>query len=230
MIDDNVSVGQAELNRQAIRCTHIHTHRFDRIRFPEPFKQRNDFFLFASSTHFQYLTSDQIAKDCIRVMPLAACILINSKKLRGVERLLLIQLQSFSFQFLECHGLETLLHEARTHSCGSSDMRKRLRASQRADLLAQTGGRLPAPATRRIRFGKGFVTRQTAKAAFQEEHFDAMLSQGTISFLSGSRIMNFDALPVTMRAGGLGGGCSHLHSNRPIGEPLLLHNMQPVQV
>ncbi|HVB20521.1 MAG TPA: hypothetical protein VNG51_01065 [Ktedonobacteraceae bacterium] len=76
----------------------------------------------------------------------------------------------------------------------------------------------------------GFATLKAAKAAFQQDHFDGMLSQGTISFLSGSRIMNFDALRVTMRAGGLGRCCYHLHSNRPIGEPLLVHNMQPVEV
>ena len=147
----------------------------------------------------------------------AACILINAEKRWGVERLQLIQVQSFSFELLECHRVETLLHEAGTDSSGSGDMRKRLGTGQLADLLAQTGSRLPAPATRRIRFRKGFATLKTAKAAFQYDQLDGMLSQGTISFLSGSRIMNFDALLVTMRAGGLGRCCHHLHSNRPIG-------------
>ena len=73
-------------------------------------------------------------------------------------------------------------------------MRDRLRVGQFADLFAQTRGRLPSPATRRIWFRKGFSTAQTAKAAFQHDQFDSMLSQRTISFLSGSRIMDFDAL------------------------------------
>jgi hypothetical protein len=67
-------------------------------------------------------------------------------------RLQLIQVQSFSFELLECHRVETLLHEAGTDSNGSGDMRKRLGTGQLADLLAQTGSRLPAPATRCIRF------------------------------------------------------------------------------
>ena len=42
--------------------------------------------------------------------------------------------------------------------------------------------------------------------------------------------MNFDALLVTVRAGGLGRGCHHRYSDRPIGEPFLVHNMELGQV
>src|SRR6266571_6908686 len=37
---------------------------------------------------------------------------INPQKLRGIERLLLIQVQSFFLELLKCHALETLLHKA----------------------------------------------------------------------------------------------------------------------
>src|SRR5947209_4674714 len=178
----------------------------------------------------EHLTSDHITDDRVITMPFAPCILINTQKLRSVERLLLIQVQSFSFEFLERHSVETLLHKAGTNSGARGDMRDRLGAGQLTDLFAQTGGRLPSPATRRIGFRKGFSTPQTAKAAFEHDQFDSMLSQHPISFLSGSRIMNFDALLVTMRAGGLGRGCHHLYSDRPISEPLLGHNMELGQV
>jgi len=77
---------------------------------------------------------------------------------------------------------------------------------------------------------KGLATVQAAKAAFEHDQFDSMLSQRTITFLSGSRIMDFDALFVTMRASGLGRGCHHLYSNRPIGEPFLAHNSKLIEI
>jgi hypothetical protein len=42
--------------------------------------------------------------------------------------------------------------------------------------------------------------------------------------------MDFDALLVTMRAGGLGRDCHHLYSDRPVGEPFLVHTMELGQV
>jgi len=77
---------------------------------------------------------------------------------------------------------------------------------------------------------KGFATAQAAKAAFEHDQFDSMLSQRTITFLSGSRIMDFDASCLTMRAGGLGRCCHHLNSDRSICEPFLVHTMELVQV
>jgi hypothetical protein len=76
----------------------------------------------------------------------------------------------------------------------------------------------------------GFATAQAAKAAFQHDQFDLMPSQGTISFLSGSSIMDFYAPFLTMRAGCLCRCCHHLNSDRSICEPFLAHNMQLVQV
>ena len=230
MIDDNVRVGQAELDRWAIRSAHIHTHGLDCIRITEPFEQCYDLFLFASSAHFQHLTSFQIAEDRVIAVSFATSKLINTQNRRGAQRQVFIQAQSFALDCLEGNGLETLLNKAWTDSGGLGDMRDGLGAGLLADLFSQAHGRLPSPATRLILFRKGFSTAQAAKAAFQHDQFDLMPSQGTISFLSGSRIMDFDAPFLTMRAGCLGRCCHHLNPDRSIGEPFLAHNMQLVQV
>src|SRR5947209_20227679 len=150
--------------------------------------------------------------------------------MRGAQRQLFIQAQSFSLDFLEGTGVETLLNEAWTDSGGLGDMRDRLGAGMLADLFSQAHSRLPSPATRRILFCKGFSTAQAAKAAFQQDQFDGVPSQGDIPFLSGSRIMDFYTPVLTMRADRLGRGCHHLHPDRSIGAPLLTHNIQLLQV
>jgi len=71
---------------------------------------------------------------------------------------------------------------------------------------------------------------QAAKAAFEHDQFDWMPSQGNISFRSGSRIMDFDASFLTMRAGCSGRCCHHLHPDRSICKPFLAYNMHLVQV
>ena len=150
--------------------------------------------------------------------------------MRGAQRQVFIYAQSFSLDCLEGNGLETLLNKAGTDSGGLGDMRDGLSAGMLADLFSQAHGRLPSPATRLIWFRKGFATLKTAKAAFQYDQLDGMLSQGTISFLSGSSIMDFYALFLTMRAGCLCRCCHHLNPDRSIWEPFLAHNMQLVQV
>ncbi len=105
-----------------------------------------------------------------------------------------------------------------------------LAAGLLADRFSQARGRLASPATSRILFRKSFSTVQAAKAAFEQDQFDAMPAQGKISFLSRSRIMDFDAHCVTMRAGGLRRCGSHLHPDHPMCEPFLAHNLQLVQV
>ena len=230
MIDDNLRLGQAELDRWAIRCTHIHTHGLDGIRITEPFEPCYNLLLFASSAHFQHLTSFQIAEDRVIAVSFATSKLINTQKMRGVQRQVLIYTQSFVFDCLEGNGLKALLHKAWANSGGLGHMRDRLGAGLLADLFSQAHGRLPSPATRLVLFRKGFATAQAAKAAFQHDQFDWMPPQGSISFLSGSRIMDFDAPCLTMRAGCLGRCCHHLHPDRSIGEPFLAHNMQLVEV
>jgi hypothetical protein len=131
---------------------------------------------------------------------------------------------------LESNGLETLLNKAWTYADGFGHMRDRLGAGMLADLFTQAHSRLPSPATRLILFRKGFSTVQASKAAFQHDQFDLMPSQGNISFLSGSRIMDFYAPFLTMRARCLSRCCHHLNPDRSIGEPFLAHNMQLVQV
>ncbi len=144
--------------------------------------------------------------------------------------MLFISAQSFSFDFLKGNALETLLHKAWTHSGSLGDMRDGLGTGLLADRFSQTGGRLPSPATRCILLCKGFATAQALKAAFEQDQFNLVASQGTISLLSGSRIMDFDAYFLTMRAGGLCRCCHHLNLDRPIGEPFLAHNLQLLSV
>ena len=114
----------------------------------------------------------------------APCILINAKKLRRVELLLFIQVQSFSFQFLQCHRVETLLHEAGADSSSRGDMRKRLSAGQLADLLAQTRSRLPAPATRRIRFASRLCNTESSESGVSAGSLrrDALARHDLVSF------------------------------------------------
>ena len=54
--------------------------------------------------------------------------------------------------------------------------------------------------------------------------------QSYISFLSGSRIMDFDASFLTMRAGDLGRCCHHLYPDRAVCEPFLAHTMQLIEI
>lgn len=230
MIDDNVCFWQAELDRWAIRSAHMHTHRFDGIGIAEPFEERYDLFLFASRAHFKHATSFQIAEDRVITVPFAARELINTQKLRRAQRLLFIPAQSLALEFLEGHALETLLHKTWTDSGSGGDMRDGLGAGLLADRFSQACGRLASPAPRSILFRKGCSTAQAAKAAFEQDQFDAMPAQGNISFLSRSRIMDFYAQFLTMRAGCLCGYGYHLHPDRPSVEPFLAHNLQLVQV
>lgn len=102
-------------------------------------------------------------------MSFATSKLINTQKLRGAQRLVFIQAQSFSLDYLEGNGLETLLNKAWTDSGGLGDMRDGLGAGLLADLFSQAHSRPPSPATRLIWFRKGFSTAQAAKAAFQHD-------------------------------------------------------------
>ena len=146
------------------------------------------------------------------------------------QRQVFIHAQSFSLDCLEGNGLETLLNKAWIYSGGLGDMRDGLGESTLTDLFSQAHGRLPSPATRLISFRKGFSTTQASKAAFQQDSFDLMPAQGTISFLSGSRIMAFSAPFLTMRARDLGRCCHYLNLDRSIGEPFLAHNMPLVHI
>lgn len=213
------------MHRWAIRRAHIHTHRFDGIGIAEPFEQRDDLVLFASHAHFQYLTSFQIAEDGVIAVSFAARKLINPEKLRSGKRLVFIRAQSFALDHLLSYGLKTLLHKARTDSGGSSHMCDGLGTGKCADRFPQTCGRLPSPATHRIAFCKGFATKEAAKATFQHDQFDPMPSQGQISLLSRSCIMDFYTPFLTMRASSLGRDCHDLHPNCPICQPGLAHNM-----
>lgn len=132
--------------------------------------------------------------------------------------------QSFSIDCLEGNGLETLLNKVWADSGGIGYMRDGLGAGALADRFSQTRRRLSSPATSLIWFREGFSTAQASKAAFQQDQFDLMPSQGTISVFSGSSIMDFDAQFLTMRAGRLCRCCHHLHPDRPICEPFLAHN------
>ncbi len=136
MIDDHVGLGEAKLDCRAIQRAHIHTHGLDSIWITEPF-EGDDLCLFASDTHFQHLLSFQVIQDGLILVTLATCKLINLQKMRGVQRLLFIQAQSFSLECSQGNDLETFFNKAWTDSSTLSDMRNGLSASLLADLFSE---------------------------------------------------------------------------------------------
>src|SRR5947209_7975339 len=102
--------------------------------------------------------------------------LVNAQEARCRQRSCFVHLSSVVLNGSTGNALEAGLHKTWTHSSGDSDMSHCLVTGLFAHLFTQSCSGSPFPATSGIGFGKGGLTRFTAKAPFPQDQLHLILS------------------------------------------------------
>ena len=109
---------------------------------------------------------------------------------------------------------------------GCGDLSYWLATRLLANLLPQARGRSASPATNRVGLSKPVLALWTAKTPFPEKQLDPMISQGHITLLSCSSIVDLLTALLALWADSLLAAGNHFHLKAPIRSPVLSENTQ----